>query len=131
MKETLYDTIGKAVDRIKKSEGVLAIYIFGSFARKEAGFRSDIDLCIIPENKEKWDIAAETELAGELPSFIDLVNFYRLPVQTRYRVIKEGRLMYEKDRERVSRIIFSTLKEYLDRRPALERLYKSVLEAGT
>ncbi len=129
MKETLYNTIEKAVNRIKKSKGILAIYVFGSVARREAGFRSDIDICIIPEDEKGWDIATETELAGELPPFVDLVNFYRLPLQIRYRVFREGRLMYEKDKEKVSRIIFATLKEYLDRKPALERLYKSVLEA--
>ena len=58
---------------------------------------------------------------------IDLVNFYRLPIQIRYRVFKEGKPIYEKDRHLVSHIISKTISEYLDMKPGLDRIYNAIL----
>ena len=123
----LQNELKNLAGQAKKKKGVLAIYLFGSVARGHPNAKSDIDICIIPE-KEKLGMDSIIEMFGTASPSIDLVNFYRLPIQMRYRVFKEGKSIYEKDRGLVSRIISKTISEYLDMKPGLERIYKAILK---
>lgn len=118
--------VTKALETIKKQQGVLAVYIFGSAATGKQNKNSDIDICVILEDMDdSLDIVVDA--SSKLPKNFDIVNFYRLPIQIRHRVFKEGRSLYEKDQNRVSVVIFRTIKEYLDMKPGLDRIYDAIL----
>jgi predicted nucleotidyltransferase len=118
--------MAELVGRIQKKHNVLAIYLFGSVARGQHTRRSDIDICIIPETEDSG-LELVTDIGATLQSNVDVVNFYRLPIQIRYRVFKEGKSLYEKDKKKVSLILFRTMRDYLDMKPGLERIYKAII----
>ena len=121
--------VTNALEIIKKKHGVLAVYLFGSVATGKQNKNSDIDICIIPEDMDD-SLNIVVDASSKLPKNLDIVNFYRLPIQIRYRVFKEGRSLYEKDRNKVSIVIFRTIKEYLDMKPGLDRIYDAILSGA-
>ena len=115
------------VRTMKKRKDILAVYLFGSVASGKANQNSDVDICVIPA-KESKSLDLVVGLGANAPAKFDVVSFYRLPIQIRHRVFREGKSLYEKDRQAVSRIIFSTIREYLDMKPGLDRIYAGILK---
>jgi len=103
---------------------VIAVYLFGSHARGEARKSSDIDVCIITKD---MSFEQEAEIAGWAKSRTDVSFFQRLSLPIRFRVFHEGKELYVKDERLLGRIKFRTIKEYLDIKPILERMYRAAL----
>lgn len=100
-------------------EEVIALVLFGSAARGQARSISDIDLCIItPRNlpqPNRWDLLSY----GSQRTDVNL--FWDLPITIRFRVIREGRVMFCKDALRFHRIKVETVREYLDIAPFIRK----------
>ncbi|MDO8553893.1 MAG: nucleotidyltransferase domain-containing protein [Candidatus Micrarchaeota archaeon] len=123
----------KTLGKLKNRKGILAIYLFGSHARGTPNAKSDIDICIIPDKRneeERQDIDLIIDISKDFSDTYDFVNFYRLPIQIKYRVYKEGQEFFSKNQKLVNLIKFQTIKEYIEMKPMLERMYKSILEQG-
>ncbi len=105
---------------------VLAVFLFGSQVDGYATPRSDIDLAVLferlPSLKEELalSVAVQEALGTER---VDLVNLNRASLLLRHRAVA-GRLVYERDEEKVSDFIESTIRDYVDYAPDLEAYYR-------
>ena len=52
---------------------------------------------------------------------VDVSLFFALPITIRFRVIKEGKILFCKDPLAIHRIKSDTIREYLDRAPHIKR----------
>jgi len=106
------------VEEIPK-DGVIAIILFGSHATGNAGPLSDIDLCIVA------DRAATESQMNELLSvgsrIIEVSLFWDLPLTIRFRVIRDGIILYCRSPELFHRITMDTIREYLDTEPLIRK----------
>lgn len=102
-----------------RKEEIVAIILFGSVARGQARSTSDIDLCIVTNrdlpHTSRWDLLSYGSQR------IDLNLFWDLPVTVRFRVIREGRVLYCRDALQFHRIQVKTVREYLDIAPLIRR----------
>jgi predicted nucleotidyltransferase len=121
---TEYPELDEAIKEIKKKD-IDAIYLFGSHATGKVKPTSDIDVCIIA----KKDIPKEVKEAilSNSSKKIDIVIFWDLPYAIRFRLLKEGKPLYVKDRLTLQRIKTDTLRSYLNVRPMIRRHSSRVL----
>jgi predicted nucleotidyltransferase len=116
--------LDKVIKEIKKTK-VDAIYLFGSYARGKAKPISDIDICVLTKRDTAKDI--KEQILSNSSKKIDIVIFWDLPPAIRFRVLKEGKLLYERDNLTLHRIKIDTLKSYLDIQPMIRRQCSKVL----
>ncbi len=80
--------IDEIVERLKRYPEVLAIILFGSYAKGEQKPLSDIDIAVILDEISP-DIEGEV---GSLSSrTVDIVFFHRLPPYFKYEILRTGR----------------------------------------
>ncbi len=118
--------IKSVVDEIKNIKGVEGIYLFGSYARKKTKPFSDIDICVITDK----DIQKKRreEILSCSSRKIDISIFSDLPLNVRFRIFKEGKVLYQKDELFLHRTRSNTLKSYLDFKPIIDRHYDRILD---
>lgn len=100
------------MEKIKKDPAVLAVLVFGSYARKENN--RDIDICLVLnkkyENKEYSHI--KLKYASLLSEKYDIHLFQQLPLYIRKRILAEGKIIYCRNIESLYNIAFGTIKEF-------------------
>lgn len=108
------------------SPGVSAAYLFGSTARGAARAGSDVDVAVLFDVSPPRTLdSARFSLAGDLEAAIgrpvDLIVLNDAPADLRIRVLREGRLLVERDGP--ARIAFEvqTRNEAFDLEPILTR----------
>jgi uncharacterized protein len=108
--------------------GLAAAYLFGSVARGDARAGSDLDVGVLYErdapatlDRLGFDLAAELE--DEIGMAVDLVVLDHAPVDLVVRVLRDGRLLLDRDRSRRIRFEVRARNEYWDLEPFL-RLYR-------
>jgi len=121
--------IGGIIEKAKKDPEVIAIAIFGSYARNE-NYR-DIDLCLFLKNKRynktylskrKFQYTLENEK-------YDIQIFQQLPIYIRKRILREAKILYCKDEDMLYDLYFQTIKEFDDFKPLYED-YLEVIQNG-
>ncbi|MBW1877963.1 MAG: nucleotidyltransferase domain-containing protein [Deltaproteobacteria bacterium] len=118
---------------------MVAVYLFGSAARESSErLARDLDLAMVFDTdcadpfREALRIQAELELTLGFP--VDVHDFDALPVDLRFRVLSEGRVLVERDPIRRVRREVRAMLEYYDFKPYLERIRTATLrrlEHGT
>jgi len=116
--------IDSALPGLLENFPVAFAYVYGSAAKGEAHPESDLDLAIefSAETADQDNLLYDKLLpavsrALKLPTEkIDLKIFHGLPLSVRFRVIKNGRLIYLKEKEvfRHRRLAVATLAQYHD-----------------
>lgn len=108
--------------------GASAVYLFGSVARGEARPDSDIDVGILfasdpPARLDAPRFAIEAALERELGRRVQVVPLNRASCDLVHRVLRDGRIVL--DRDPAARIRFEVRKrnEYFDMAP-IRRLYR-------
>lgn len=119
--------IDEVITEIKKKKEVDAIYLFGSYATGRTKPTSDVDICVIA--KKDIQKGAKEEILSNSSKKIDMAMFWDLPPVIRWRVLKEGKLLYEKNPLTLHRIKIEALKSYLDFQPIIRKHYLKVLGA--
>ncbi len=117
-------SLNAVVAELKKIPYVEAVILFGSHARGTARQDSDIDLTVITNGateKEEWDIIEKTD-------DFDISSFSRLPLIIQFRAIKEGKLLFVRNKKVLEEIQLKTIRNYLDFKPFLDRMCRSVIE---
>lgn len=109
---------------IKKDKEIIAVLLFGSFARKEP-YR-DIDICIVLDKKYKnLEMSRKAlQYASLLPGKFDISIFQQLPLYIRIRVLKEGMAIFCRDESLLYNLAYSTIKEF----NLFEKHYNAYLE---
>lgn len=111
--------ITPVVEELRAHDAVLGLILFGSVARGCVRPFSDVDLCIVTE-KNTTD-AVRMELLSYGSKKIDVSIFSDLPIQIRFRVIKEGKILFCKDSLALHRLQVATVREYLDFEPFIRK----------
>jgi predicted nucleotidyltransferase len=107
------------ISELRANGHTLAVILFGSVARGQARDDSDIDLCIItgrdiPE-PEKMNLLSYG--SGKT----DVSFFWDLPITIKFRVLREGTVLFCKDNLALNAIKADTVREYLDIAPLIRR----------
>jgi predicted nucleotidyltransferase len=121
------DSIEQRIADVCSGEpGVVAVYLFGSTARRSAGPDSDVDVAVLFDRTPAPQLAnprfrLEGELERSLGRRVDLVVLNEAPVDLRVRVLRDGRVLV--DRDRPARLAFEvrTRNEAFDLEPILAR----------
>jgi predicted nucleotidyltransferase len=120
------------VDVFSSRSDVAAVYLFGSTARGTARDGSDIDVAVLfdappPRTLSGPRFVIEGELEHARGKPVDLVVLNDAPVDLRTRVLRDGRLLVERNRS--ARIAFEvrTRNEAFDLEPVLAR-YRAARE---
>ena len=115
--------------------GSLAVYLFGSVARGEARPRSDVDVAVLfakdpPGTLDAPQLALEGELERSLRAPVQVVALNHASADLVHRVLRDGRLVL--DRDRAARIHFEvrSRNEYFDLGP-IRRLYRRYPAPGS
>ncbi len=91
------ENIDKLTSKLKKFGFVHSIILFGSRARATETYKSDIDICIIPEPDIEVSLKDRISLNNLVPENIDISLFDELPVYIRKRIFLEGQVLYTED----------------------------------
>lgn len=99
-------------DEAKKDKDILAVALFGSYARGEK--HRDIDIALILSNKKAKIEMSKIRLKylSKFGSDFDIHIFQQLPVYIKTRVLKEGKFILNKNEDKVYEIAFQTMKEF-------------------
>lgn len=112
---------------------VLAIYLFGSVARGTAGPRSDVDLGLLLERQplatlEGRMLGYESALAQAIGREVQVVVLNDAPTDLVHRVLRDGRVVLDRDRAARLRFEVRARNEYFDFLPVLMRYRACQLE---
>lgn len=105
-----------------KDKDVLAVILFGSYARGET--HRDIDICLVmfPQAASKG-FDKRTEYSAEK---LDVQVFQDLPLYIRKRILKDGSILHCKDEDLLYDIAIKTVKEFELSRPKYELYLEGV-----
>lgn len=112
--------------------GVAAVYVFGSTARGTPGPDSDVDVAVLLPTTplatfDQQPYRLEGDLERVLGRTVDLVVLNRAPVDLKSRVLRDGRLLVDRDPSTRIRFEVQTRNEAFDLEPILRR-YRSPRE---
>ncbi len=110
--------------------GIAAVYLFGSFARGRATEKSDVDVAVLYEQAPaaRLDSPAfklEEELERVVGRAAEVVVLNGAPVDLIHRVLRDGKLLFEKNRSARIRFEVRARNEYFDLLPILRRYRKA------
>lgn len=116
----------RIADLLRIRTDVVAAYLFGSTARGESRADSDVDVAVLFEpapvhtlNGPRLSLEGALERALGVP--VDLVVLNDAPVDLRARVLRDGRLLVDRDRAARIRFEVRTRNEAFDLQPVLDR----------
>ena len=106
--------------------GAVSAYLFGSVARGSAGPRSDVDVGVLLADDPPRTLAGllldlEDDLRQRLRLPIQLVVLNRASVDLVHRVLRDGRLLLDRDPSRRIAFEVRARREYFDLLPVLRR----------
>ena len=111
---------------VGRSEQLVAAYLFGSRARGTATDRSDVDVAVLYAAAPgpglaglSLDLEADIERALGLPVQVVVLN--SAPVDLVHRVLRDGRLLLDRDPGRRIRFEVKARNEFFDLQPVLAR----------
>jgi predicted nucleotidyltransferase len=111
-----------------ETEGLAAAYLFGSVARGTARPESDVDVGVLftddpPASLDGLALNLEAELEQLLHQPVQIVVLNRAPVDLSKRVLRDGKLLLDRDHTRRVRFEVRTRQEFWDLEPYL-RAYR-------
>ena len=122
--------ITRVVARAKDDPDVLAVMLFGSRARGEAGPDSDFDACLVLANEPTSDADGTRKRLDYLAEAdLDLAIFQQIPLYVRSRVLKEGKVLFVRDEDRLYAVAIRTVKAWEDFRH-IHRMYLDAVARG-
>lgn len=125
--------IKKIVAYFRGRDEVSALYFFGSASLGNANRDSDIDIAVLVNDAKKGRKTYES-LRGEYyaasPRFslrpVDIVLLNTAPPFLKHRIIKTGKVLFDRNRRLRVRFTARAIMEYLDYKPIEEICLKAV-----
>jgi len=115
--------------KLGADDRVAAVYLFGSQARGTPHARSDIDLALLfvstpPATLLGQPFELQAELSALLGKHVDIVVMNSAPVDLVHRILRDGRILLERDRSRRIAFEVQARNQYFDLLPILQRYRK-------
>lgn len=117
----LPDEARKIVAAIQTHPKVVAVLLFGSWARGEPSPISDVDIAVILQAPDPDD---EAEVGSMYSNKVDVVLFHRLPLHIQFEVLKTGKELFVRDEAAYAEVRYSVLRNYLE----MTRFYRTMME---
>jgi len=121
---TLSETVQRVIAEVQQHPKVVAIFLFGSWARGEQMPISDVDIAVLLDSPDKRD---EADIGSMYSPTIDLVLFHRLPVRIQFQVLKEGQPLFVRDEEKLIETTFQVMRQYHEMEWMYRRYYEEIL----
>jgi len=112
------------IEKIKGFPEVLAIILFGSYAKDTTKEISDIDIAVVIRDPDKH---IEGEIGSMYSQNFDVVLFHRLPLHIQFEVFKYGKEVFCRDEKNLLEIKRRVLHEYIEMSSMYERIKRKVL----
>ena len=116
-------------EKAKDDKDVLAVMLFGSYARNEKF--SDIDVCIVlkPEKLESLFLSKKRlEYLAAFPN-LDIQIFQQLPLYVKMRVLRDGKTIFCRNEDLLYDLSFSTVRQFEYFKPRYLSYLEGVLHA--
>ena len=87
------------VERAKKDKDIIAVLLFGSYARKEPEYR-DVDIALVLKDGKKSEekiFDYYKAIGSSEAKIVDIVAFNTLPLEMRRRILNGATLLYSPD----------------------------------
>ncbi|OQX53256.1 MAG: hypothetical protein B5M48_03785 [Candidatus Omnitrophica bacterium 4484_213] len=117
-----------------QSQGeILFCYLFGSFAYRNFTSKSDIDIAVYLDRKKCRDLFKKrlsliADLSRDLKKETDVIILNDISsVFFEYVILKEGKLIFERDKEKRIEFEMKVLNQYFDFKPIMERYNQRML----
>ena len=115
------------IEEVKTDKEILALFLFGSTARKENDKHSDIDICLVLTPRSYNPRELSQKKLSYLKRFnLDIQVFQQLPIYIKTRVLKEGKVLHCKDEDALYDIAFTVIQEFADFEPIYRDYLKEV-----
>ena len=118
------EAIEQTANELKKIKGVIAVILFGSYAKNKQKPLSDIDIAVIARDPDK---RIEAEISSFSSNTFDVVNFHRLPLYIQFEVLKHGKVIFLGNEKYFSQIKRNVLKDYLEMSYLYNKMSEKVL----
>jgi predicted nucleotidyltransferase len=119
------ELLHQVLARAEKDTDVLAVIIYGSYARGEP--YHDIDVCLVLwPSRTSMVNGLQKEVTYSEPG-MDIHLFHDLPLYIQIRVLEEGRCRLVKDDDIYYDLVRITLQQWEDFRPLFEMYLEEVL----
>lgn len=124
----------KLIPIFEKEKGVLFAYIFGSQALGKTNFESDIDIAVYLDEKRVKDLFEKRlsligKLEGILKKQTEVVVLNEIKsIFFKFVIIKEGKIIFERDQKKRVEFELSTIQEYFDFKPFIEKYDQAFIE---
>lgn len=123
-------------DNLFQQFPIAVVYLFGSRGREEEDTESDYDFGILLDERVplleivnlKFSLVKELIRYLKKPADIIIMNQPDVPLSLKFRIIKEGRVIYEKDGLIRSRFEVNVISLYLDRKYYYHRHITEAIE---
>lgn len=122
-------------DYFASLNGVLLAYLFGSHARGQAGPLSDVDVAVLLDDGFAADqyFDMRLQIIGGLIDIlhsndVDVIILNQAPLALSYRVLRDGVMLYCRDRQKMIEFVARVVSAYLDFKPIIERHEHAILE---
>lgn len=120
------------LNKIFNENGVEFAYLFGSLAYQNFTLQSDVDLAVYLDEKtvkdffdKRLDLIKETSQLFKRDSDIVILN--TAPIFLKYVIIKEGKLIFNKNDSRRIDFELKSLNDYFDYMPTLKIYNERIL----
>ena len=125
--------INRIVDYFERKDEISALYIFGSAANGRETAESDIDLAVLINDQKKgrrtYELMKRSYYAAS-PKLsirpVQIVILNMAPPFLKYRIIKTGKVLFDKNRRLRVRFTANAIMEYFDYKPIEDIFLKAV-----
>jgi predicted nucleotidyltransferase len=122
----------RLLSAVQADRDVLAVILFGSAARGEQTPASDVDVCLVLASRKYTPLAlSRKKLAYLKQGTLDVHLFQQLPLYIRRRVLKEGKVLFERDTDALYELAFRTAQAFEDFKPIYQTYLAEVARAGS
>lgn len=119
----------KISEKARNDEDVLAVMLFGSYARNEKF--SDVDVCVVLKPGKYDPLFLSKKRLEYLTAFpsLDIQVFQQLPLYIKARVLKDGKTILCKNEDMLYDLSFSTVRRFEYFKPRYLSYLEGVLHA--
>lgn len=122
----------KIADYFKQKTGVVAVWIFGSHAKRKTTKASDVDIAILFQADFIPDFRKQMEMKEELISLlkkeVDVLTMNKANPIVRHQVFKYGKVLLLNNPSQVNLFFVKSLMEYDDIQQVRRKIEKNILK---
>lgn len=119
----------KISEKASNDEVVLAVLLFGSYARNEKF--TDIDVCVVLKPRKFNPLFLSKKRLEYLTAFpnLDIQIFQQLPLYVKIRVLKDGKTIFCRNEDSLYDLSISTVRQFEYFKPRYLSYLEGVLHA--